>query len=133
MIRSLTIALPLLFLLISCGQQQASTGDKLPALNGGLKITTWNLQWFPGKRPGNSVPPAEQEAHIAAVSGVLEELNPDILCVQEIKDPAALQRLADAMPGHSVQVVSAFKGTQEVAILSRHTAEGIRPRGLPLR
>lgn len=122
MIRSLLVALPLPVVLLSCGQQQADTGDKLPALDSGLRVTTWNLQWFPGMSPGQ-VSVAEQELHTASVANVLRDLDPDILCVQEIKDPQALVKLASAMPGHSVQVVSAFKGTQEVAILSRHQAE----------
>ncbi|MGI9243890.1 MAG: endonuclease/exonuclease/phosphatase family protein [Verrucomicrobiales bacterium] len=122
MIRSLIAATFLLALLASCGKEVADPVEPPPVADTSLEITTWNLQWFPGKKPGN-VPPAEQEAHIASVARVLEDLDPDILCVQEIKDPASLQQLAGAMPGHSVQVVSTFRGTQEVAILSRHSAE----------
>lgn len=115
MIRPRLALLLLAVFLYSCGNQQDSESKRLPTLESGLKVTTWNLQWFPGKRPGNSVPAAEQEAHIAAVSEVLAELDPDILCVQEIKDPKALLKLAAAMPDHSIQVVSSFKGAQEVA------------------
>ncbi len=51
MIRSLLVALPLLVLLLSCESQQENEGKRLPALDSGLEITTWNLQWFPGKSP----------------------------------------------------------------------------------
>jgi endonuclease/exonuclease/phosphatase family metal-dependent hydrolase len=60
---------------------------------------------------------------MAAVASVLKELDPDILCLQEIKEPEALDRLAEAMPGHALQVVSEFRGVQEVAILSRLQAD----------
>jgi len=121
--RFYTVVALALFLFSGCsGSNKEREGTALPSLDHGLKITTWNLQWYPGQQPGN-VPLSDQEIHITEVATILSDLNPDILCVQEIKDPKALQRLADAMPGYALQVVSDFRGVQEVAILSRHNAE----------
>lgn len=99
-----------------------------PATTGGanrlgteISITTWNLQWFPGKVPGTPDPGAIA-AHAKLASNVLVGIKPDILCVQEIKDPEALGSLTGPI-GHSVQVVSNFRGNQEVAILSRFAAD----------
>ncbi len=105
------------------------SGEPLPALDTGTKITTWNLQWFPGWKPGQA--PAEQEEqHITGVIGVLKGINPDILCLQEVKQSdkhtQTLERIAKEIwpkVEGSVQVISNFKGSLEVAILSRHKAD----------
>lgn len=103
-------------------QEERSPGNTspapAPATADSIKLTTWNLKWFPGGTP-SAPSPEERQAHISAVTAVLTDLAPDIICVQEVKEPAALADLAAA----SLQVVSDFKGTQEVAILSRYPAE----------
>lgn len=54
----------------------------------GLKIASWNLQWFPGKTPDGGTP-EEQEAHIKAVVKELKAIDADILLLQEIRDTEA--------------------------------------------
>ena len=44
------------------------------------------------------------------------------MLLQEIRDPAALQEIIKAIPEHSLDVVSDFRGNLEVAILSRAPA-----------
>ena len=111
-------------LLAACGNNtEQGNPDPLPDLQQGLKVATWNLETFPGKSQGDA-PVEDQQKHLAKVADVLKKLDPDILCLQEVKDPAALGRLIkDALPDHSLQVICKFKGTQEVAILSRHQAQ----------
>jgi exonuclease III len=118
-IKHLFTAAAIIALFCGCSANQTPGADTGQA----IKITSWNLQWFPGKRPAD-VPLEEQELHITAVASALKRLDSDIVCLQEIKDPKALAKLiTEALPNHSVQIVSNFRGTQEVAILSRHTAD----------
>jgi endonuclease/exonuclease/phosphatase family metal-dependent hydrolase len=127
-IKHLFTAAAIIALFCGCTAQDSmrqTSANQTPGADTGqaIKITSWNLQWFPGKRPAD-VPLEEQELHITAVASVLNRLDPDIVCVQEIKNPKALDKLiTEALPNHSVQIVSNFRGTQEVAILSRHTAD----------
>jgi endonuclease/exonuclease/phosphatase family metal-dependent hydrolase len=96
-----------------------------------VRITTWNLEWFPDK---SSKPvPLEQEArNIAAAADVLRKIDSDILLLQEVRDYDVCQRLAEAIKPHTYQVAicSAFKepfqsglGKQQVAILAKEPAQ----------
>ena len=88
----------------------------------GLKVTAWTLQWFPGKTPSGGTP-AENAAHIAAVVSGLKAIDADIVLLQEIRDPNALQEIVKAIPEYSLDVVSDFRGNLEVAILTRPPAK----------
>ena len=116
-----TAALAISTLLWGCARQGNSESAlvPLPVLGDGLKITTWNLQWFPGQKP--NAPAEARERHYSAVLAAMDKLDSDILCVQEVQDAEALQRLAEAT-GYTLQTVSNFRGTQEIAILSRMPA-----------
>lgn len=114
-------------------------GTPLPSSRSGLKVTTWNLHWFPGHTP-RSVPEFLQKDHIDMVVNTLRQLDADILCLQEIKDPDALKEIISALPQYKIQMVSNFKGNLEIAILSKtdsmaafaeefHEAENTPPRG----
>jgi endonuclease/exonuclease/phosphatase family metal-dependent hydrolase len=96
-----------------------------------VRVTTWNLEWFPNGSP-KEVPPAEQAKRITAAADVLRPLNSDIILLQEVQDYAVCARLAEAIRPHSYQVaiVSAFKepftpglGKQQVAILAKEPAQ----------
>jgi endonuclease/exonuclease/phosphatase family metal-dependent hydrolase len=90
-----------------------------------LTVTFWNLQWFPGRRPNAGT--KFQQTHLAAVVPVLERLNPDFLCMEEVADLAAAQSVAGHLKGFRVDVCSQFTlggpGTdisrQQVALCSR--------------
>ena len=100
MVRRVTLALiaGLCALFAGCGekgkpQENSAVPDSVvqkPAVSdSGLRITAWNLQWFPGKTPsGGSA--EEQAAHVSAVISELKVIDADIVLLQEIRDPAAL-------------------------------------------
>lgn len=81
-----------------------------------LRVVSWNLQWYPGGKPGASK--QEKVRHAQLVAEQLAKLKPDILLVQEIRDWAALEELANTQPGLSPVVVSSLPGAQELGIAS---------------
>jgi hypothetical protein len=50
-----------------------------------IRVTTWNLEWFPNGSPQESTP-EKQAQRIEAVADVLKKLDPDILLLQEMRD-----------------------------------------------
>src|SRR6476619_93107 len=101
-----------------------------PALAAPIRVTTWNLEWFPNGSP-KELPAAQQQERINAAAEVLRPLNPDIILLQEVKDYDACARLAEAIGPHTYQVAmcSAFResnapglGKQQVAILAKTPA-----------
>ncbi len=128
---ALTLILALCALFAGCGEQEKPQQDAaLPDAaaqnsavpDSGLRIAAWNLQWFPGKTPSGGTA-AEQAAHVSAVISELKAIDADIVLLQEIRDPAALQEIIKAIPEYSLDVVSDFRGNLEVAILSRAPAK----------
>jgi hypothetical protein len=75
-----------------------------------VRMTTWNLEWFPNGSPREATP-EKQAQRIQAAADVLKKLNPDILLLQEVRDYDACARLGDAIqPGaYTVAICSAFK------------------------
>jgi endonuclease/exonuclease/phosphatase family metal-dependent hydrolase len=96
-----------------------------------VRITTWNLEWFPSGS-AHDVAPEVQTQRIAAAADVLRPINPDIILLQEVRDYEACARLGEAIaPGiYHVAICSAFRepfqsgiGKQQVAILSKYQAQ----------
>jgi endonuclease/exonuclease/phosphatase family metal-dependent hydrolase len=96
-----------------------------------VRITTWNLEWFPNGSAHDATPDVQAQ-RIAAAADVLRPINPDIVLLQEVRDYNACARLGEAVaPGiYHVVVCSAFKepfqsglGKQQVAILSKYYAQ----------
>jgi endonuclease/exonuclease/phosphatase family metal-dependent hydrolase len=90
-----------------------------------LRITTWNLEWFPNGSAREATQ-EKQAQRIKAAADVLKELNPDILLLQEVRDYDACNRLAEAIQpsAYTVAICSAFKGgKQEEAILAKIPAQ----------
>ena len=50
-----------------------------------VRITTWNLEWFPNGSPHETTP-EKQKQRIEAAADVLKKLDPDILLLQEMRD-----------------------------------------------
>jgi endonuclease/exonuclease/phosphatase family metal-dependent hydrolase len=103
--------------------------DQASAAN--VRLTTWNLDWFPNGKP-KVAPAAELEKRIHAAADVLRNLDPDIILLQEMRDYDTCVRLAEAIKPHTYQVAicSAFKepfqpglGKQQVAILAKEPAQ----------
>src|SRR2546423_3143945 len=96
-----------------------------------VRVTTWNLEWFPnGTR--KELPVADQTRRIAAAADVLRPLNPDIILLEEVRDYEVCARLAETIAPHTYQVAvcSAFRepfkpgsGKQQVAILAKVPAQ----------
>jgi hypothetical protein len=72
----------------------ASVAPVLPAA--AVRVTTWNLEWFPNGSP-KELPASEQDKRIAAAANVLRPLNPDIILLQEVRDYDVCARLANAI------------------------------------
>jgi len=96
-----------------------------------IRVTTWNLEWFPNGSP-KELPAAEQQKRIATAADVLRPLNPDIILLQEVKDYDVCARLGETIAPHTYQVAicSAFRepftpglGKQQVAILAKEPAQ----------
>src|SRR4030095_8723720 len=96
-----------------------------------IRITTWNLEWFPNGSAHDATPEVQAQ-RIAAAADVLRPINPDIILLQEVRDYEACARLGEAIaPGmYHVAICSAFKepfqsglGKQQVAILSKYQAQ----------
>ena len=103
-----------LLLLIGCGEPSTGT----------IRVTTWNLQWFPNSSPKER-PTSEQELRIKAAADVLRPLDSDILLLQEVKDYDACTRLAEAIKPNTyhVAICSSFDGKQQEAILAKLDAQ----------
>jgi endonuclease/exonuclease/phosphatase family metal-dependent hydrolase len=96
-----------------------------------VRITTWNLEWFPNGSPHDATPEIQAQ-RIAAAAEVLRPIDPDIILLQEVRDYDACARLGEAIaPGtYHVAICSAFRepfqsglGKQQVAILSKYQAQ----------
>jgi endonuclease/exonuclease/phosphatase family metal-dependent hydrolase len=96
-----------------------------------VRITTWNLEWFPNGSARDATPDVQAQ-RIAAAADVLRPINPDIILLQEVRDCDVCARLGEAIaPGiYHVAICSAFKepfqsglGKQQVAILSKYQAQ----------
>jgi len=70
------------------------------------KALTWNIEWFPGKRP--NAKQADKDKQFAEVQAELAKLKPDIFLAQEVSDEKAFEKLVATMPGMKVDVFSRF-------------------------
>jgi endonuclease/exonuclease/phosphatase family metal-dependent hydrolase len=96
-----------------------------------VRITTWNLEWFPNGS-AHEATATQQDQRIKEAADVLRAINPDIVLLQEVRDYDVCARFGEAIaPGiYHVAICSAFKepfrsdlGRQQVAILSRFQAQ----------
>jgi endonuclease/exonuclease/phosphatase family metal-dependent hydrolase len=90
-----------------------------------IRITTWNLEWFPNGSASDATQEKQAQRIEAAADG-LKKLNPDILLLQEMRDYNACARLGEAIqPGaYTVAICSSFKGArQQEAILAKIPAQ----------
>src|SRR5437773_5752322 len=96
-----------------------------------IRITTWNLEWFPNGS-AEEAPAEQQNQRIKEAADVLRPIDPDIVLLQEVRDYDACARLGEAIaPGiYHVAICSAFRepfhsglGRQQVGILSKYQAQ----------
>ncbi len=104
-----------------------------------IRICNWNIEWFPaGQRDMQEI---NVNYQVAAVAGILNEIQPDILLLQEIRNLPSLRLLNRNLnpPGMSHMAISLFykentaesmdnrtRGGQECALLSRYPWSEIR-------
>ncbi len=94
-----------------------------------VRVVTWNLEWFPGKKP--VAVQKDKDAHFLEVAAVLPQFRADVIVLQEVRNAEAAEMLAKLIPGFQVHVTSRFKdtftntiGEQQICILSRFPADG---------
>lgn len=99
------------------------------ALAAPLKVITWNMEWFPGKRPTAS----EKEAaeHMKAGQEALKAMDPDVFIGVEVTDWNAFHEVCSVVPGLVVHVVSSFRDpesgvirAQQIGIASKLKCHG---------
>lgn len=94
-----------------------------PAPKNSLTVAYWNIQWFPGRRPGARR--REETKQIESVQHDLAEINADIIGMEEVRDIAHAGVAVQLRPGFKVDVCSNFPPreeqnvSQQVAIASR--------------
>jgi endonuclease/exonuclease/phosphatase family metal-dependent hydrolase len=94
-----------------------------------LRVTTWNLKWFPSGK-ANIRDPVEEPRRIAEAARVLKSLAPDVVLLQEVRDWTTCERLAASLKPleYQVLVCSAFQdggqlGWQQEAIIAKKPAQ----------
>jgi endonuclease/exonuclease/phosphatase family metal-dependent hydrolase len=93
-----------------------------------VRLVTWNMEWFPGKKPAATQ--AQRDAHFLEVAAVLPQFRADVIVLQEVRNAEVAEQLAKLLPGFQMHVTSCFKdtfthsvGEQQIAILSRFPAD----------
>ena len=96
-----------------------------------IRVTTWNMEWFPSGSPTNVSATAES-SRITEAAAHLKTLDSDVILIQEMRDWDTCERLAAALAPlrYHVIVCSAFRdgfsgniGKQQVAILAKKEAQ----------
>jgi hypothetical protein len=59
-----------------------------------IRITTWNLQWFPNGSANEGLA-GQQNQRITDAANVLRPINPDIILLQEVRDYDVCARLGE--------------------------------------
>ena len=94
-----------------------------------VSIATWNLEWFPGRKPTSSQ--SERLVHMSAAKDALLDIRPDILCLQEVRDWESVVELISILPKFQTLIVSRSRemgssgplSIQQTAIASSWPAE----------
>lgn len=60
-----------------------------------MKVATWNIYWF-GDRDGKIARTEEDEL---AIAEVIKTISPDVLALEEIVDPVAMERVLGIASG----------------------------------
>jgi endonuclease/exonuclease/phosphatase family metal-dependent hydrolase len=89
----------------------------LPLHAAEFRVVTWNIQWFPGMRPGADE--AVVAKHIEDVQNAIAQMNPDILVMQEIRNWEVAEAAIAKVPGLRVEITSRFQGAQQQVIATK--------------
>ena len=90
-----------------------------------IRLTTWNLEWFPNGS-AKEAPPDQQNQRINEAANVLLPIKPDIILLQEVRDYDACVRLGEAIaPGiYHVAICSAFREPFQSGLGKQHRRRG---------
>ncbi|MEM1157610.1 MAG: endonuclease/exonuclease/phosphatase family protein [Verrucomicrobiota bacterium] len=117
----------------------SSEMEKPPQDPESIRICSWNIEWFPAGR--RDMRELNVNYQVAAVAGMLNQIQPDIILAQEIRNLPALRLLNRNLnpPGMSHLAISFFyrantaeeqekvrRGGQECALLSRYPWSSVR-------
>ena len=88
-----------------------------------IRLTTWNLKWFPS---GASEPdtPEREAQRISEVGKVLNDLNPEIIFLQDVRDKESCEKLAKQLKqgNYQVLVCSSFMDQADESIVKKQLA-----------
>ena len=101
------LAQRLLLLCIASALCAACYGQPPAELVQTIRVVSWNLDWFPGKKPEPTAD--EEKVHMAQAQQALRELKPDVLLLQEVRDWKSAEDLCSAVPNLRVHVISRFQ------------------------
>jgi endonuclease/exonuclease/phosphatase family metal-dependent hydrolase len=96
-----------------------------------LRVTTWNMEWFPSGT-SRRLAPDEEDKRIAEAAAIIKAIDPDVALLQEVRDWDTCEKLvASLQPSkYYVAVCSAFRdkvggqiGWQQEAIISKIPAQ----------
>jgi hypothetical protein len=75
-----------------------------------LRVTTWNMQWFPSGT-SRRLAPDDESKRIAEAAAVLKAINPDVALLQEVRDWDTCEKLTQRLQPskYYVAVCSAFR------------------------
>lgn len=113
-------------LLVICGLA-ACFGSALAEAPRTLRVVTWNLQWFPGGKPGATK--ETQDHHIEIIREGVRKLDPDILMLEEVGSEGALAEMLKPLGDDwKIAIISRFndgnfRSGQQVAIAAKMPAE----------
>ncbi|GAB4250871.1 MAG: hypothetical protein OHK005_17950 [Candidatus Methylacidiphilales bacterium] len=74
-------------------QPQTLMQEGAAAEKGPVVVASWNIEWFPTKRPELPMESEAVEKHIGAIAAKIKELNPTIMIATEVRDVASLGKL----------------------------------------
>lgn len=89
----------------------------------GIKVTTWNMRWFPGGNPDATA--EEKQVQMLHAQAALKRIAPDIFLCEEMDSWRAVEQVTSVVPGLKPVVVSDFGPAadnapgQNVAIATR--------------
>ncbi len=75
-------------------------------------VVTWNIEWFGDDQNG----PSDTEQQYTHVKWIIEDLQPDLMAVQEIANPAQFQRLVDDLDDYQGFITN-YSQPQQVGFL----------------
>ncbi len=76
------------------------------AANRPVRLTFWNVEWFPGRYPKPR--PGQRESHVAAVVPVVQRLDPDVLGLEEVGEEPGARLIVDQLPGFHLDTVTGY-------------------------